>query len=256
MNILKNDLRIVNGKIILYSSAYAEAVRNKIDKLATLTTQVDILGAVFTAEILEPLNNNQKSFDITKFTNTYNEFKKAYPETSSKQFEILDYGELLTENFNNYFNAQQRFLKNIYEFKKYFNEPVCLNGQYKLYNIDLDIGTNNKGKDLDVGFSQISFSKVNENYEAYDKTTLKPLKTIYESNFRTVADIVDATNYQNYYYAKIVADDLSKSNGHGYNAKQTYYRVAYVTNEEHIVGDEYVASAIYGSDIRDVLMMR
>ena len=67
MNVLKNDLRIVNGKVILHSSAYETAVRNKIDNLNKLTNAVDTLGAVFQAEVLEPLNSNNSSFDLTKF---------------------------------------------------------------------------------------------------------------------------------------------------------------------------------------------
>ena len=62
--------------------------------------------------------------------NNVNSFNSAYQTTfniNQKPLAILNYGDLLSETFNDYLNAEQRFLKNIYAFRNYFETPSVFN---------------------------------------------------------------------------------------------------------------------------------
>lgn len=116
--ILMNDLRIINGKLMIYTQSYYNALSEKTKKLAKLNESLDAIGVTCQADILEPLKEGKKiNFnDLSSLRTLYNGF---FTEPESKTG-LLNYGSVLSEYFNNYISAEQRFLKNIYSFREIF----------------------------------------------------------------------------------------------------------------------------------------
>ena len=117
-----NKLRIVNGQLALYSNEYYTAYHKKTTTLADLLSQIDSLAAMAEADLIQPYQDTGKIISsIDNFQLAYSllwDGKKENTEKSS----IIDYDKTITYYSKLYFNAQQRFLKNIYNFRKYFNE--------------------------------------------------------------------------------------------------------------------------------------
>lgn len=117
-----NKLRIINGQLALYSNEYYTAYHKKTTTLAELISQLDSLAAMAEADIIQPYQDTGKT--ITSLEN----FKLAYSllwqdkKQSAERTSIIDYDKTITYYSKLYFNAQQRFLKNIYNFRKYFEE--------------------------------------------------------------------------------------------------------------------------------------
>jgi hypothetical protein len=123
MNTLKNNLRIVNGQLMYYSREYYQAIHTKTSVLADLTNTLDAVGAAFNSDVIEPYKTNGSIENIEHFNKAYSTMLEKYFKTDTTT-PIINYDELLTEYFNKYFNAQQRFFKNIYNFKKFFNQKT------------------------------------------------------------------------------------------------------------------------------------
>lgn len=119
LNKLQNDLRIANGKLLYFSDAYYAALKTKVKLMSELEANLDSLGAAFEADLVTPMLKGQE-------INNVNSFNSAYQTTfniNQKPLAVLNYGDLLSETFNDYLNAEQRFLKNIYAFRNYFETP-------------------------------------------------------------------------------------------------------------------------------------
>ena len=151
LDTLQNELRIVNGQLMFYAQQYYEALRERTEILARLTTDLDSLGATCQAAIIDPIAETGATKDISYFDNAYKNIWTKSKEPTS----ILAYDDLLNEYFYKYYNAEQRFLKNIYYFKKYFNDINLLNDK-DLYKYTLTI---DNPKDLNSPF--YSFKKGN-----------------------------------------------------------------------------------------------
>lgn len=117
-----NKLRIVNGQLALYSNEYYTAYHKKTTTLADLLSQLDSLAAMAEADLIQPYQ------DTGKVVTSLENFKLAYSllwqdkKQSAEKTSIIDYDKTITYYSKLYFNAQQRFLKNIYNFRKYFEE--------------------------------------------------------------------------------------------------------------------------------------
>ena len=112
-----NNLRQINGRLIYLADSYYKALSEKTKFLAQLDERVTNLGAKFTAEFLQPyLNQKQiREEDVQDFLLDYRTLY-AVPESRTSLF---NYDEIYTEYLNKYLNAEQRFLKNIYDFREY-----------------------------------------------------------------------------------------------------------------------------------------
>lgn len=137
MSILYNDLRKVNGKLIYYTQAYYKAIHDKTEMLANLTNQLDTLGAAAQAAVIDPLATTGKVQDLSYFERAYN---AVFDNGEQEIMGLLDYNHLVADYFTKYFNAEQRFLKNIYNFRKYFNAPNPLHNK-SLYHYTLTLQT-------------------------------------------------------------------------------------------------------------------
>jgi hypothetical protein len=100
-----------------YTKSYYDALHSRTKDIAELTNSLDLLGAEMEASVYSPYSKEGdiKESDFESVYNTYNAI--WIPQQEPKT--ILNYGELMTEYFNKYFSAQQRFLKNIYNFRNY-----------------------------------------------------------------------------------------------------------------------------------------
>jgi hypothetical protein len=127
MHVFENDLRKANAKLLLYSQSYYNALQSKTKILANLSSQLDMIGATFNADLVKP-------FQIDGRTKATTDFMLAMSDLLSNknmEVELLDYHKVLADYINKYFNSEQTFLKNIFLFRKYFYEP-CDAG--KLYS--------------------------------------------------------------------------------------------------------------------------
>lgn len=115
-NIIYNDLRKINGKLLCYSAAYYNAMHDKTQILANLTNNFESMGAACQAAIITPYEKTGVVPDFSYFTSAYNQ-TFALPKANNTL--LFNYNETRTEYFNKYFNAQQRFLKNVYLFRDF-----------------------------------------------------------------------------------------------------------------------------------------
>ena len=122
MNILYNNLRITNGKLLFYSNEYYTALHEKTRILAELTEMFDTLGANFQADIVTPYASKKKITSMEQFRNSYDSaFKSTIPDVRKK---LLNYDKVYSSYVNKYITSNQLFLKNIYNFTEYFNAPT------------------------------------------------------------------------------------------------------------------------------------
>ena len=122
LNLLTQDLRIINGKLMFHAKAYYEALHKRTKLLADLTNQLDVLGAAANADIVTTLRTAgqiTEDTDTHSFHNAYQEVVLSNIQDEDKQ-KLLNYDDILTNYYNKFFNSEQRFLKNIKKFKDYF----------------------------------------------------------------------------------------------------------------------------------------
>lgn len=126
-NTLFNDLRIVNGKILAYRQSYYSALQNKVSLISEASVFNDKNGSL----ILNATINNSEVGTKDTLQNFYNSCKSstAAAEYIKNNFNVplnkvsvLDKDETITYYGKLYRNALQRFLKNIYYFRKYYTE--------------------------------------------------------------------------------------------------------------------------------------
>ena len=203
---------------------------------------MDTLGATFNADIIDYYTQNGRVKDYTYFSNAYDAMIDAYFKGTSIDNELFNYNELLSEYFNKYFNAQQRFLKNIYNFKEYFNSPVDLphNFVYR-HNIVLkgieearkEVCSESKkeeNKDKIFTYSYLSFNtltykNITSSFDLYDKQSYSPLVDIYTKDKQTIVEVVSKKGITNYYIATKPKGTIIPATG--YNQNKTYYRILY-----------------------------
>lgn len=115
-SIIYDDLRKINGKLLCYSAAYYNAMHNKTQVLANLINNFESMGAACQAAIITPYESTGVVSDFSYFTSAYNQI---YTTNRINNTPLFNYYETRTDYFNKYFNAQQRFLRNVYLFKDF-----------------------------------------------------------------------------------------------------------------------------------------
>ena len=247
MNSLKNDLRIVNGQLLYYSREYYNAIREKTTILSQLINTLDSLGASFNSDAVEVFKTDGSIKNINYFTKAYDTLYAAYFKDGSAT-PIMNYNELLTEYFNKYFNAQQRFLKNIYNFEQFFNQYTHWGDNAQLYNnifslanldnLEDDLGivqiqSSNKLIKRYISFNDyVDFNLILDDFEWYNDN-LTPIIKIYNADKITEAKVVDKINYKKFYISKLNPSNLTRCDESTlYNPAQYYYRVAYVADRK------------------------
>ena len=225
-----NNLRQINGRLIYLADSYYKALSEKTKFLAQLDERVTNLGAKFTAEFLQPyLNQKQiREEDVQDFLLDYRTLY-AVPESRTSLF---NYDEIYTEYLNKYLNAEQRFLKNIYDFREYWNAPVSIEGAKKIYQYKIDLSQME-------GYEGYSFNNIKTDAsqlkveEDYDENTSQPKKIIF--SVKTDQPIIIVNNnetdnvnyYKNFKWAKYAENDFipctAENHNQQYDRQKTYY---------------------------------
>ena len=233
-DILKNDLRIVNGQLLLYTQSYYEAIHKKTELLSKLIEDLDSLGAAFQADVVNPYLEHGRIDNIDYFDEGYKTIISRY-FSSTTPTSIVNYNELLTEYFNKYYKAQQRFLKNIYNFRTYFNTLIDWGNKSKLYEYNIQIVDSNPKNYVTFQNNQfISLLQKDNNgnfiFNKYNKSSLKPFVQIFDSDQKTILDIAHKDNYKELYYPNEEQGSFTRNTGsEGYNPNRQYYRRLYKT---------------------------
>ena len=245
----KNDLRIINGKLLYYSKEYYSSIHLKTTQLEKIVTTLDSLGAAFTSDVIEPYKTTGKINNIDYFREAYRNYQAILKKEVNKT-PILNHNDLLTEYFNKYFNAQQRFLKNIYYFRQCFNQKIqwdtdveCCTKKFTFNKIGPFVQENNNIKryaDETIEYINnqyvrryLSFNKtpqfalVDKDFP-WNKNNFTTNVKIYLNDKTTEATVVNHDNYEDYYVETVSENQLVRCNDkEGYNSNKTYYRVMY-----------------------------
>lgn len=219
-NTINNDLRKINGKLMQYTKQYYEALHSKTKTVADIINSFDMLGAEMEAALYSPYakEGGVKDSNFESVYNTYNAIWVAPPTETNT---ILNYDELMTEYFNKYFTAQQRFLKNIYNFRKYWNSPVGFGG-IGIYENKITIENYGDENRKIVLFQEPKWTEVNADFQLYKNST--PLVKLYESSTSTVElNIVTPSNFKEWYIPTIKAGQWIKCQDTGLLQSNVFY---------------------------------
>lgn len=233
-NLLTNDLRIINGQLMSYGTTYLDAMQSRIKHISQLENELDLLGATFQADIIGPYQTTGKlAGSLDKVRNLYNQF---FSKTSEHQplHSLLNYNESLEDVWTKYLNAEQRFLKNIYQFEQYFNAPCGFNTHnLRTFKLSWEIPTLEANQIIHyLSFANKTFApawNVENNikklsplaYSGDQPATL--LFTLYNKTY-VPYNIIHDLNYHNYRIATVHTGDFVEiQNNHTFNEKNTYY---------------------------------
>ena len=138
MDIMRNKLRYVNSQLLVATQDYTRALHARTEILGRITNDLDELGAMYANNIMKSYETNGCFTGLTDFVNKCESVLEA-----PRNIELFLRSDLITQYVNNYINAQQRFLKNIYAFRKYFEEQFTGSGLTNptLYNNTLTLDT-------------------------------------------------------------------------------------------------------------------
>lgn len=219
-----NNLRQINGRLIYLADSYYKALSEKTKFLAQLDERVTNLGAKFAAEFLQPyLNQKQiREEDVQDFLLDY---KTLYAVPEAKRA-IFNYDEIYSNYINKYLSAEQRFLKNIYDFRDYWNAPVTIEGAQTIYCYTAYPSS---------GYSFSNNQSSTRNFKNYNTTTFKPNTTIFDAQTNEPVDIVYTGNYNNFKWAKYAENtfiECSEANKNNiYDREKIYYKKILTSTE-------------------------
>ena len=245
MRLLENNLRKINAKLLLYSHLYYHAIQQKTKILASLSSKIDLVGATFQAQFINPLTTNGKITDTAEFEFAMSDLLSTYDEPTK----LITYYETLTDYVNKYINAEQAFLKNMYLFREYFETTTNFGTLHEylftIPNVEID-------KDTIISFSSpnrllaLTENSVSSNYNPFSRITSKtihyPMFFKQDNTYIPIDknNIITKENYQNgYYYLNddVQMIEIKKSNlktyGH-YSKNQIYYEKQWKTTNTEL----------------------
>lgn len=216
MDFLVNDIRIINGQLMASAQSYYRALHQQVQTIAELQNKIDLLGAECQSAIIDTYATEGAVTKLDQFDLTYRSLFQQV--NGSQRTGLLNYNEMISETFTDFFNAEQRFLKNIYNFKQYFNminsfstaENACI--VQDTLSIDLDrIMSEEYIKDPTnyevnyISFSPSQYSSIYDKnykikpelYHEVSKTTLVPFYE-FDQVYRPVS-IVNQNNITHFY---------------------------------------------------------
>ena len=211
-NKVTNELRKINGELLWYSQAHYNAIHRQTKIIADLTNKLDLLGATFQSDFVSPLENyGSISADIDRFTNAYNDVFSGQKHNIEEKT-LINLDSIKEEYVTKYFNAQQRFLKNIYNFRDFFYQNNGLYGT-DLYEHKLTL-TNNS-----YGFDILKLNLITSSFDLYDAATGKPFVNIYQQKDNQIIPVEVAYNGRQMYYAESLGSATAAS---VYSKENTY----------------------------------
>ena len=121
--VLQNKLRKINSDILLNATAYYNQLHIQTKDVAEMTNNIDMMGA--------EVSNVEKRF-LKEGADTYTDNSPLMERWNKIQYNLIgqnktpfvDLYEKTSDYIRKFLNARQRCLKNLYNFKKYFNQPL------------------------------------------------------------------------------------------------------------------------------------
>ena len=228
IRLFQDDLRIINGRLMVLAAEYYEAIHKQTEVLSRITETIDSLSASFNADIVEQYAANGVVNDVSYFDKAYSTCESLYWNTSD-QTAIFNYNELLSDKLNKYFNSQQRFLRNIYNFKFFFNDKAFLNNITSIDTKSLNIEhTLKEGTDYFLSFQKQNFAKITDQFELFNKQSLLVYPLVFAKDYKTTVQTINKNNIEKYYTPNIRYDKLERCSFlHGYDEKSLFYRIVY-----------------------------
>lgn len=232
---------------MIYSLSYAKSIKDKVEILSKMQSQIDQIGALYSSLILDPYTKNGKSkSDLTDFSALYGDL---FPTTFDQNLNyIVNYDSIVTDYITKAWTYKQDFLKNIYSFTNYFNTPylTAIDGSKNLFKdtISLDGSADVTENDSNIiertiSFQDLYFNSVDKDFDFWVQDPQasnygKALLPIYiqDNNNYVETDVVDAAKIANgEYYSPLNSagkyfsyHTISGSTSNTlYNPNQTYY---------------------------------
>lgn len=216
----QNDLRIINGKVLYCSTEYYNQLNEKVKTLSNLENQLDTLGAIFTSDYLEEYRRNGTVNLSDNFASTYeNVFTAITPNQS-----LMGRNAALTDYFNKYFDSQQRFFKNIKNFRQYWNEKniYARNNNPIIYTYNIEIVDKEDDK-IKKRFTTKEIHKIPENVKYSDICEAGGFYIKDKDNNFQKQDVVTLGNFNNYLQIYQEQPIEIKNKNTKYNNKNDYY---------------------------------
>ena len=226
-NIINNTLRKVNGKLLTYTKEYFSQIESKVRAISDLTNKVDSIGAAFQSDVIDAYANDGEVTNTNYFEQAYNTFMGSWNRSEDKKTDLIQYDEILKSYANKYISAQQRFLKNIYNFREYFNSKV-LWGPTSAEVYERTLTINYSGlNDKFLIFSSGDWKPFEDTTKLLYKDKENPnkwiLKTkLFNQDKKTLAEYVDHNNFKNYKVKKYIEGAAAKDGV--FNSNRQYYR--------------------------------
>lgn len=229
IRLMTNDLRIINGQLMCYATAYYESLHKQTKIIAELQAAVDKLGATFYSEVVSPyFTNGAVNANTNNFLDAYN---KLFVTSNTTPTPLLNLNNLISDYFNKYFNANQRFLKNIYAFRKYFEAPniYATHGEDTLEKVSYSVQATGDTSNLLISFNQnINWTHFNDssNIIVFDgetaNYTIAPLYS-WKSDHYVQQKIPNPQNYKEFYIAEEQGNTCTPlTSQKAYNPHNTY----------------------------------
>lgn len=221
MQLLQNKLRKANAKLLYYSQEYYKAIQSKTIILGELSSKLDLIGATFQADVINPYLEDGRVTKTTDFVLSMSDLWS----NSKQEVSLLNYYETLTDYVNKYHNAEQTFLKNMYLFNDYFNSTTNFGTLYT-YAFTLP---DQDGKDIQISFTTPtqykSLNKDNKHYPIYEKVA--DGYQLYNRN-----NIVDDNNINRFCYLDPYAIGMTEITAItpqyiGFNEDQKYFELSW-----------------------------
>lgn len=192
IDLFTNKLRIINSQLMMYSQLYYEALHRRTKILSDLEIKLDTLGAQFESELLNPFYQNNKLQETIpqEFLETYNAiFLSTAIDSEAQSTQVFDLPTVLDDYLNKYIVAEQSFLKNIYEFRKFFEEKISfLPEDGKLHKFTLTLENSGYIIDNDILYQYalntqpLIYHCDDDNFDQYCVFNGKPTIPVYYNN--------------------------------------------------------------------------
>lgn len=230
MSIINDQLRIINGQLLCYAQEYYKALQTKVELLAELETSAETLHAELNAEGIVPYEQDGAAGNLVDFISKTQELNQKYKNTKS----LYGAREIQNDYLNKYFKAQQRFLKNIYQFREYFNAPA---GESTIYynNYTFTLTPLEDSEDHYLSFSPKGFISISTS-----NIPLSPNMNFYTQEFKNDAyvyspvSVVTNSNFSNFWVKAQNTSYIEAESGQPYNSNYNYYIKGTGTNKDFI----------------------
>ena len=204
--LIQQDLRKINGRLLVYAQDYYNALHQKTKLLSEMINNLDMIGATFESDVVQFMSKPGTMLDTSNFSKQCEYINEIYnrAQTNQEKIGMLNLSDTLSEYVNNYINHEQSFLKNVFNFKKYFDAPIHILGQNStLYTYEFEIDNNNNYNFYGVNPSPIQYTRnlVNTN-------TKHPSVQLYHKEQQEYIPVderllVDNTNFDSFYIPSI-----------------------------------------------------